>query len=156
MYQHCEPDSRHITLHDCHAEKINFEKGTLSFFFPDGFWVTKHHPLNHSGSIVLTSASQADFQLIGGKLDGMEVSIFQKSPNGTAIREDWAPERFINSVNAGDFDIEFIAEYKGCQSFLFKCWIWFGKAPYHFECEIILHSETVRYCWDELRYGCVW
>ena len=72
------------------------------------------------------------------------------------IREDWEPINFIDAVNCGDYRVEFITQYKSYQSILFKCWVWFEKSPYHYECEIILHTEQVTYNWNQLRYDCVW
>lgn len=156
MYKHCDSDDCYISLHDCHAEKMVFDNGILSFIFPDGFWITQHHPLNRSDRTVRTNSSQADFQIMDEEIDGIEIYVFKKNRNGKIIRDDWEPMNFINAVNAGDFRVEFITQYKSYQSFLFKCWIWFDNAPYHSECEIVLHSENVSYRWNELRYDCSW
>lgn len=155
MYKHCDLDDCCISLHDCCAEKINFDNGILSFIFPDGFWITHQHPLNNSDKIVLTDLSQVDFQ-IGKGIDQIEIYIFQKTKNGTIIRDQWEPMNFINAVNTEDFKLEFITQYKSYQSFLFKCWVWFDKEPYHSECEISFFSENVSYRWNELRYDCSW
>ena len=61
-----------------------------------------------------------------------------------------------DAVNCGDYRVEFITQYKSYQSILFKCWVWFEKSPYYYECEIILHTEKVTYKWNQLRYDCVW
>lgn len=156
MYKHCDLDDCYISLHDCRAEKMSFDKGILSFTFSDGFWITQQHSLNRSENTVLTSSSQVDFTIIGEEICGIEISIFRKKRSGTVIREDWEPLNFINAVNAGDFEIEFITQYKSYQSFLFKCWVWFNKEPYHSECEIILHSGSVLYRWNDLRYDRCW
>ncbi len=155
MYKHRDLDDCYISLHDCCAEKINFDNGILSFIFPDGFWITHQHSLNNSDKTVLTDLSQVDFQ-IGKGIDQIEIYIFQKTKNGTIIRDKWEPLNFINAVNTGDFKLEFITQYKSYQSFLFKCWVWFDKAPYHSECEISFSSENVSYRWNELRYDCSW
>lgn len=156
MYKHCDLDDSCISLHDCHAEKISFDNGVLSFFFPDGFWITGQHAQNKSKDIVLTDSAQVDFQIIGKDIDGIEISIFREKKSGKVIREDWEPINFINAVNCGDYRIEFITQYKSFQSVLFKCWVWFDKSPYHAECEIILNTENVAYNWNQLRYDCVW
>lgn len=156
MYKYCDLDDCYISLHDCQAEKMNFDNGILSFIFPAGFWVTGQHPQNKSNNTVCTDSSQVDFQIIGGKTDGMEINTFIENKAGKVIRENWEPINFINAVNTGDFRVEFITQYKGYQSFLFKCWAWFNKPPYHLECEIILYSERVTYSWNEFLYDCVW
>lgn len=129
MYKHCDSDDCYISLHDCRAEKMSFDKGILSFTFPDGFWITQQHSLNSSENTVLTSSSQVDFTIIGEEICGIEISIFRKKRSGTVIREDWEP---------------------------LKCWVWFNKEPYHSECEIILHSGRVLYRWNDLRYDRCW
>lgn len=156
MYKHCSSDDCYISLHDCCAEKMSFDKGVLSFVFPDGFWITQQHFLNSSENPVRTSSSQVDFTIIDEEIDGIEIYVFRKKRNGMVIREDWEPVNFINAVNAGDFKIEFITQYKSYQSFLFKCWVWFNKEPYHSKCEIILHSGSVLYRWNDLRYDRCW
>ena len=156
MYEHCDLNDGCISLHDCHAEKMNFDNGVLSFIFPDGFWVTEQHPQNNSNDIVRTDSSQVDFQIIDEEIDGISIYIFRKNKVGKIIREEWEPVNFIKAVNAGDFRVEFITQYKSYQSFLFKCWVWFDKSPYHQECEIILHSESVAYRWNQLCYDRVW
>lgn len=155
MYKHYDSDDSNISLHDCRAEKIIFEDGILSFVFPDGFWITEKHPQNNSDTTVLTNSSQVDFQIVDGELDGIEIYLFKRNRK-KIVRDDWEPTKFINAVNAGDFQVEFITQYKGFQSYLFKCWVWFDKKPYHSECEIILNSEKALYCWNELRNDCAW
>lgn len=156
MYKYCDSDNSYISLHDCHAEKMSIDKGILSFIFPDGFWITEQHCQNNSNAAVRTNSSQVDFQIIDEEIGGIEIYVFKKAAKGKIIREEWEPINFINAVNSGDFSIEFITQYKSYQSYLFKCWIWFEKAPYHSECEIILYSEKSVYQWDELRYDCRW
>lgn len=156
MYTYCDTDDRHISLHDCHAKKMTFENGILSFVFPDGFWISQQHALNHSENTVRTGPSQVDFEIIDEEVDGIEVSVFRIKRKGKAMREDWEPMNFINAVNAGDFRVEFITQYKSYQSSLFKCWVWYDRKPYHSECEIILHSENTVYRWNNLRYDRCW
>ena len=156
MYKYSDLDDSYISLHDCQAEKIKFDHGVLSFFFPEGFWIAGQHPQNKLEEIVRTDAAQVDFSIIDEDIDGSEISVFKKSKRGKVIREDWEPINFIDAVNCGDYRVEFITQYKSYQSILFKCWVWFEKSPYHYECEIILHTEQVTYNWNQLRYDCVW
>lgn len=156
MYKHCDLDDRYISLHDCVAEKMKINDGILSFVFPDGFWITSGHSQNDSDAIVLTDSSQVDFQIIDEVIYGVTVYIFKKKRKGKMVREEWELVDFVNAVNAGDFRVEFISQYKSYQSYLFKCWIWFDKKPYYSECEIILCSEKARYRWNKLRYDCTW
>lgn len=155
-YSHCDFDDRNISLHDCKAEKMSFDNGVLSFVFPDGFWALQQHPCNESGNAVRTDMSQADFNIIDEEIDGIGIYIFRKKGVKKAIREEWEAADFIKAVNCGDYRVEFITQYKSYQSLLFKCWVWFNKAPYHRECEIVLHTEKAAYRWNSLRYDCRW
>lgn len=156
MYNYQKLNDCYISLHDCRADKMNYKNGTLSFIFPEGFWVTAQHSENKSDDIVRTDLSQVDFQIINEEIDGVQIYIFRKNANGKVVREDWEPENFINAVNSGDFEVEFITQYRSFQSILYKCWVWFDKKPYHYECEIILHTENVTFSWNQLRYNCIW
>lgn len=156
MYKHCDLNDNYISLHDCHAERINFENGVLSFIFPDGFWVAEEHCRNESNDTVRTDFAQVDFRIADEEIDGIEIYIFKRKIGGKIIREEWELQDFINAVNKGDFRVEFITHYKSYKSNLFKCWVWFDKAPYHFECEIVLYAEETVYNWNNLRYDCTW
>lgn len=156
MYKHCDIEDDCITLHDCMAEKMCFDHGILSFVFPDGFWITQHHPQNVCDNTVRTDAAQVDFQILDEGMDGVTVYIFREIRNGKVVREEWEPADFIDAVNCGDFRVEFITQYKSFQSMLYKCWVWYDKLPYHSECEIILHTEKAAYQWNYLRYDRVW
>ena len=64
MYRHCDDDPSLFSLHDCRAEKMSYESRTLSFYFPDGFWVTRDHPLNSTGKIVRTGPSEVKYRIL--------------------------------------------------------------------------------------------
>lgn len=151
MYQH-----KSVSLHDCRADKMFFRNGILSFEFSNGYWVLPDHPQNHSEKIVRTGRAKIEFQIIDEEINGVTCYIFKVSRGGKVIREEWEMCNLINAVNNGTFQIEFIDEYEGYQSRLYKCWIWFGVKPYHYECEIILHNENIAYFWNELQYDHIW
>lgn len=156
MYQHCELTDDFLSLHDCSAEKIEFQDGVLSFLFPEGFWITSQHPQNESDKTVSTDAAQVDFQITEGEIEGVCIYTFRENKEGLTIRKSWEPLDFIDAVNRGDYRIEFLTQYKSFQSMLFLCWVWFDQPPYHAECEIILDVEKVVYRWNQLRYDWVW
>lgn len=156
MYRYCETDDSFITLHDCKAERLAFNNGILSFFFSDGFWILENHPKNNLKKTVKTDKAQVDFQITDEEIDGISIYIFKKSRRNKIIREEWEADNFIKAVNDGSFKIEFITQYKGFQSVLFKCWVWFNVKPYHMECEIILNTNKIEYMWNNLRKDRVW
>ena len=62
-WKHCDSDERLITLHDCRTDWVTLEDGVLSFFFPEGFWVTQSHPENPTGKTVRTGPARVDYVL---------------------------------------------------------------------------------------------
>lgn len=156
MYIHYDTENDWFSLHDCHAEKIVFEKDTLSFYFSRGFWVLDTHPRNGFNATVRSDASRVDYHMSEKMLDALGVSIFTKTKSRKAFKEKWAPRDFIQAVNKGLFSVEFIEEYRNKESLTFKCWIWFGKEPQHKECELSLYTDKVTYCWNKLCPESVW
>lgn len=156
MYTHYDTEIGWFSLHDCHAEKIVFEKDTLSFYFSRGFWVLDTHPRNGFNAIVRSDASKVDYHMSEKRLDALCVSIFTKTKARKALKEKWAPRDFIQAVNSGLFSVEFIEAYRNNESLAFKCWIWFGKEAQHKECELSLCTDKVTYCWNKLCPESVW
>lgn len=152
MYKYRKQNDQNISLHDCRAEKMSMKDGTLSFIFPDGLWILDQHPDNVSEDIVKTDLAQVDFQIIDEEIDGVEIFLFKKNKSGKVIREEWESANFINAVNDGTFQVEFLYKYQGYQSVLYKCWVWFDGTPYNYECEITLHTENITYSWNEIVY----
>lgn len=151
MYIHCDRNDSGISLHDCIAEEIRFENGVLSFSFPDGFWITPAHPENETSDAIRTDSSRVDYRIADADADSIGIYVFRQSRFGKTIREDWLPADFIKAVNRGDYRVEFITRYKGYQSVLYKCWLWFDRKPYHRECEITLQTDGASFNWNRLR-----
>lgn len=150
MYKHYDNDDSLISLHDCHAEKISFSNGTLSFYFPDGFWIPSNHPENQINTTVRTDASRIDYHLLNEEIGDIYIYIFNKIRRGNVIRGVWEPTDFIDAVNDGSYRVEFIHKYTGYQSLLYKCWVWFDRKPWHKECEIIIPTDSITYCWNQI------
>lgn len=150
MYKHCDTDDTLFSLHDCHAEKITFEKGVASFYFPGGFWILATHPENMSNAVVRSDASQVKFHLADESIDAIGVYIFTKTQKGRSVREEWEPEDFMHAVNRGTFRVEFIQRYQDNGSLLYKCWLWLQQKPYHKECEITIDTVQITYCWNNV------
>ncbi len=152
MYKHNESENEYISISDCRAEKISFDGSVLSFFFPNGFWITSLYPENISENTVRTDSSKIDFHVTNEDIYDIEVYIFKKNIFGNVIRKNVDPNDFINAVNSGKFSLEFIDKYKSNFSYLYKCCIWSNRKPYHSECEIILTSDKLTYSWNNLLY----
>ena len=154
MYHFQEKDGLQFSLHDCRAEQMRFSEHIMSFVFPDGVWALPGCTHNESGNTVRTDCAQVDFHII----DAEEVSVylFKPSVTGAIVRTEWELDRFMQAVNDGKYQVEFIDAYQGYQSQLFKCWVWFDRKPYHYECELLLPCEEATYRWNRLRYDRVW
>lgn len=148
MKQRFTPEQ--VGLHDCRAKKMSFEQGVLSFYFPDGIWVLPKSSDNPASEALRTKNARVDFSIVDADPDEIEIYLFRKNRRGNIIREDWKPDDFAAAVNAGEYQVEFLYTYQGYQSFLFKCWVWFEKAPWHAECEIILRTDGGSCEWDEI------
>lgn len=51
----------------------------------------------------------------------------------------------MNFVNS-----KFTQGAKEKTTFVFECWLWFDKKPYHKECVIILSADELTYFWNNL------
>ena len=92
MYEHCDHRSTLFSLHDCRAEKMTFESGVLSFCFPDGFWVTRDHPLNTTGKIVKTGPSEVKYRILDKDINGVDFYVFTENKRRSALRFSWGVE----------------------------------------------------------------
>lgn len=149
MYQHS--DSSNVSLHDCRATKISYSDNMLSFVFKDGFWVSEHSEFNDHKKTAYTDESEVRFRLVYPKIESnITVYVFSETDNkNKTIREEIPFDRFINDINNG-VELEFLYSYSGYNSFVFECWLWFDKKPYHKECVIILSADEVTYFWNNL------
>ncbi len=137
MYQYNVVNSENLSLHDCRANRMSWEDGILSFFIPDGIWIVE------KGEAIKTNSSRVDFEVMDKNVDDVDIYLFRKTRSGKVIREQWKVDNFINAVNEGTFEVEFLYKYLGYQYILYKCCVWFKKAPYCYECEIEMHSTKM-------------
>ena len=142
MYKYITNEDKKIGLHDCRTTHMSYEKQTLSFDFPEGFYI-----LNEEET-VLSGMSKMECHIIDEEIDGISIYIYRKNSSQEVIREDWT-DKFISAVNDGSFEFEFVTTYKSYQHILFKGYVWFDKEPYSMECEIELHIDRISYMWNE-------
>ena len=142
MYKYITNEDKKIGLHDCRTTHMSYEKQTLSFDFPEGFYI-----LNEEET-VLSGMSKMECHIIDEEIDGISIYIYRKNSSQEVIREDWT-DNFISAVNDGSFEFEFVTTYKSYQHILFKGYVWFDKEPYSMECEIELHIDQISYMWNE-------
>ena len=63
MWKHGDTDDNYVSLHDCHATKISYENGALTFVFDDGIWIVKGHSGNMADKTLRTDAEEVKFYL---------------------------------------------------------------------------------------------
>jgi len=156
MYRYHQTNDEHISLHDCRAESASFENGVLAFDFREGFWIGPGHPENQGERPVGTDSSRVEFRLESGDETDAVVYVYTEKGNDTALREEWPLSRLLECINSEGCSLEFLYQYKGYQSLLIECWLWFDKKPYHKECELRLQVSGVEYFWNQLLEDRVW
>ncbi len=141
MYKYIE-EKEEIGLHDCRCNHMSYENQVLSFDFPDGFYLLDKPEPERTGK------AKMKCHIMDEEIDGISVYIYKKTSFGKVIREDWS-DNFIAAVNDGAFEFEFVTVFRSFQRVLFKGYVWFDREPYHWECEIELHTDEISYMWNE-------
>lgn len=152
MYKHYDKDGAAISLHDCKAEKATFEKGILTFYFPeDGFWICSDHEENSTGEAVRTDASEVRFHLLYEAEDESQCYVFDKKSERKSVRKEWTISELVSAINSGKYQLEFLYRYAGgYKELVFTCEICQKKKPYRRECQLWLSVQDVTYCWNEM------
>ena len=159
-FAHNDPDEFHdkeLTLHDCVANQISFEKGTLRFSFPDGFWVTPNHIESTCINTVRTGSSVVDF--VVKDIDDILIRVYTRHGYHRfrkTIVEIWNMEQLISAVNSGKHTIEFVTQYRSYYEQMWHCVIHSKKKPYYRECQIYLPETEAAFRWNDLRPDCEW
>ena len=146
----CDQGEGLISLHDCRANRVELKEGTLSFFFPDGFWVTASHPENPTGKTVRTGPGRVDYLLRRDDGDDVSVSVFRALRWPWSLRRKWELPKLLEAINEKHWELEFLYQYPGGWERIIEGWFWFRKKPWHLECQLKLDVKEVRYCWNEL------
>ena len=151
MYKHCEINDEHISLHDCHATNVTYEKGILTFCFDDGIWISS----NTLNKTVRTDKACVKFYLETGEECDVSIYVFEKKLKRT-IRKELPISKLLDFINDKKYTLEFLYQYKGYNSRVIDCWLWSEKKPFHKECQMKIRIEKVEYCWNNLREDRVW
>lgn len=149
-FLHQDSEETRFSLHDCRADRVELQDGMLSFFFPEGFWVTAEHPANHTGMIVRTGPGRVDYVLRRDDGDDVSVSVFRKLRWPWSLRTKWELPKLLEVLNKKHWQLEFLYQYPGGWDRIIEGWFWFQKKPWHYECQLKLDVQEVRYCWEEL------
>lgn len=149
MYKCCDSDDDYISLHDCHATKIIYENGIVTFVFDDGIWIAQGHSSNMTDKTLRTDVAEAKFYLESGDECDITSYVFENKL-GKTVREEWKLSELIECINSEKYTLEFLYQYKGYNSRIIECWLWSDKKPYHRECELKLSLKAVKYQWNDL------
>lgn len=156
VYKHCDTDDTFITLHDCYADSIYIDKGVISFYFKNGFWVTSGHEYNNFSETVRTDASKVDFCLEQENREELTVYIFKKNFFGSTVRKEWSFGKLADLVNNRGFSLEFLYQYKSFNAQIIDCWLHFDKRPYSYECQLKIPANNAVYFWNDLCENKTW
>jgi len=148
MYKFNDKNEEEISLHDCRTTSAELNGDKLIFRFTDGFWIGANHEKNPYKKIVSTDASEIEICLLEDYED-VNVFIFTEK-RGKTIRESWKVTDFIEKINDGTYELEFLYPYKGYRSMIFECMVWSKKRPYSKECVLILPTEEITYKWNQV------
>lgn len=155
-WKHSDTDESKLSLHDCRADRVILEDGTLSFSFPDGFWVTDQHPENPTGKTVRTGPARVDYLLREESGDDVTVSVFRDLRWPWSLRTKWELQKLLDAINEKHWELEFLYQYPGGWDRIIEGWFWFQRKPWHLECQLRLDVKQVRYRWNELRKDAQW
>ncbi len=133
-------ENEKIGLHDCRTNRIQYSNTVMTFEFPKGYYILKGKEPEQTGKAIMQC------HIADEAFDGIAIYIYREKPSGEILREDWT-ETFLQAVNDGTFEFEFVSTYRSYQHILFKGYVWFETPPYHMECEIELHTDKIFYSW---------
>jgi len=152
MYKYSDRNENDdISLHDCRATKIKINNGMVSFVFKDGFWVSERSRNNLKKTFFYTDEAEMRFKALYEDIDSsVTIYVFTETPEDNKAIREWIPfDTFAKQINGG-MELEFLYSYKGYQSFIFECWLWFDEEPYHKECVMIISAKEITYHWNSL------
>lgn len=155
-YLHMDREEVFLSLHDCRADRAELRDGVLSFFFPEGFWVTQDHPLNSTGKTVRTGEARVDYVLREPEGEDVSVEIFTRLRWPWDLRRAWELPKLLEAVSRKGWELEFLYQYPGGWDRIVECWLWMDRKPWHKECNLKLDVQEVRYLWNELREEHTW
>ena len=82
-------------------------------------------------------------------INDITVYVFYRKRN-KAIRKEWSADKLLKRINSGKYSLEFLYQYRDFNSRILKCMLVKGKKRYFRECEIIIATDKVTYCWNKL------
>lgn len=155
-FSHCDHNEKHLTLHDCIAERAYLENGTLGFEFNDGFWVSPDHPESNLSELVRTDFSKVEYTLESSIGCDVVVYVFERTLFKKTVRTEWTVEQLVEKINSGKCRLEFLYQYIDCNCRIVECALRSDKKPYYRECLMWIYAPEVSYYWNNLREDRPW
>lgn len=158
-WNHISPDALDtISPHDCVADKLILNEESITFNFSDGFWVSHLHPLNSHDKTIRTT--KAHLCLLGNSINEYvpliyiykSVWLFGKLLLTKRIFVEW--DKFIENINNGKWQLEFIDIYRDYSSVLIKGVLHAHKKM--IECELTLLCNRVEFRWNDFQENRFW
>ena len=153
---HCDTNEMYITLHDCKVTRAYLRDGILGFDFEDGFWISPDHPHSNFTQLVKTDASKVEYLLEDGDGYDVTVYVFKRNFFGKTIRTEWTVCDFVQKVNCGECEPEFLYQYIDGIARIVECVLNFKKKPYYGECQMKIYASKVNYYWNNLCEDITW
>lgn len=150
MYKYHDPNGEFISLHDCRATKASLENNILSLYFSEGIDIDAAHPDNPYQQSAYTGEARLDFQLLYQPDAAVTIYIFTEESDTRDIREFCELSQFLNDINNGRYELEFLYTYHAYQTVLYTCWLWMEEPPYHKECYLFISVKQTDYYWNEM------
>ena len=156
MWNYTETDAYDsISLHDCRTGDIQIDGNDLVVNFPDGFWITPaSRHISHDRPLK-TGLAQLCFHGFGTDfvMDSIELFkttyLFRKPLICRRIQME-TPD-FLELINDGKHDLEFLYEFHNCVSSLYRCWLWKKNRGMEAECQLELTARNIEYRWKEIQ-----
>lgn len=122
--------------------------------FPDGFWITPvSEHIDHDRPLK-TGPSQLriygfEFEEVINTVDLFKTArLFRKPLLCRRIRIE--PEVFLNLVNDGKHELEFLWEFHRPGNGLYQCWLWKKNHGMEAECQFEITARNIEYRWNEI------
>lgn len=155
-FAHCDNSEKHLTLHDCIAERAYFENGKLGFEFPDGFWISPDHPESNLTMLVKTDFSKVEYTLEDGMDYDVTVYVFKRSFGKKMVGREWTLKKLADKINSGKYKLEFLYQYLDGNTRMIEWQLLSDKKPYWQECIMKISTSEVCYFWNSLREDRPW
>ncbi|MBR7061833.1 MAG: hypothetical protein IKI42_02260 [Clostridia bacterium] len=140
VYENESQNAERFSLHDCRARSAEFDNGTLTFFFPDGFYYAPY------GNDWPNTGDAA----VSFKTKGAYLYLFVEK-DGQTIRENYPADQLVDMINRKEWEPEFLYRYDGYKEIMFYGWIWVTGEPFFHEFQLFIATDEETYRWNPIK-----